>query len=126
MLFDPKDLDPGYTAGEIEKLFFIRKDLADLGDDEKQALLRKVNALGLKDVRIDTVLMLLCIMHDARQVDQGRFLREVFLPWHELRQKTKTHYERIGRELVRVGEFAPGSVEEAAHAANVYRNLVSD
>lgn len=126
MLFKPEDLDPGYTPGEIEKLFFLRKDLSDLSAQEKNVLLAKVNSLGLKDIRLDTVQLLLCVMHEARERDQPRFLKEVFLPWHELRQRTRSHFERIGEELSRIGEFEPGSVKEAAHAANVYRNIVSD
>ena len=126
MLFDPKDLHPGYTVEEIEKLFFLRKDLSDLSEQDKDALLAKVNSLGLKDIRIDTAYILLCVMHEARAINQPRFLKEVFLPWQELRQKTRPHSERIGEELSRIGEFELGSVEEAAHAANVYRNIVSD
>ena len=126
MLFDAKDLHPGYTLEEIEKLFFLRKDLSDFSEQDKEALLAKVNSLGLKDIRLDTVQMLLCVMHEAREIDQPRFLKTVFLPWHELRQKTRPHFERIGEELSRIGEFEPGSIKEAAHAANVYRNIVSD
>lgn len=126
MLFKPEDLAPGYTPEEIEKLFFLRKDLSSLSKQDKESLLAKVNSLGLKELRLDTVQMLLCVMHEARAVDQPRFLKEVFLPWHELRRKTKPHLERIGQELRRIGEFEPGSVKEAAHVANVYRNIVSD
>ena len=126
MLFDSKDLHPGYTPEEIEKLFFLRKDLSDLSENEKEALLAKVNSLGLKDIRLDTVHMLLCVMHDARQINQPRFLKEVFLPWHELRKRTKPHLERICEELGRISEFEPGSFKEAAHVANIYRNIVSE
>ena len=126
MLFKPEELTPGYTPDEIEKLFFLRKDLSDLSVREKDVLLTKVNSLGLKDIRLDTVHLLLCVMHEARERDQPQFLKNVFLPWQELRQKTRHHFERIGEELTRIGEFEPGSVREAAHAANVYRNIVSD
>ena len=126
MLFKPEDLTLGYTPEEIEKLFFLRKDLSDLSPQEKDVLLAKVNSLGLKGIRLDTVHLLLCVMHEARERDQPRFLKELFLPWHQLRQSTRSHFERIGEELSRIGEFEPGSVKEAAHIANLYRNIVSD
>ena len=126
MLFDSKDLRPGYTLEEIEKLFFLRKDLSDLPEQDKDSLLAKVNSIGLKDIRLDTVHMLLCVMHEAREIDQPRFLQAVFLPWHALRRRTEIHFKRIGEELIRIGVFEPGSVTEAAHATNVYRNIVSD
>jgi hypothetical protein len=126
MLFDPRDLHPDYTPEEIEKLFFLRSDLSDLSAKDKEVLLAKVNSLGLKDIRLYTVYLLLCVMHEAREVHQPRFLKEVFLPWHELRQKTKAHFERIGEELSRIDKFTPGSVKEAAHFTNIYRNIVSD
>lgn len=126
MLFKPEDLDPGYTPEEIEKLFFLRRDLSDLSAQEKNVLLTKVNSLGLKDIRLNTVQLLLCVMHEARERDQPRFLKEIFLPWHELRLKTRSHLERIAEELGRIVEFESGSIKEAAHAANVYRNIVSD
>lgn len=126
MKFDAADLNPGYTQEEIEKLFFLRKDLSDLSESDKRQFLAKVNSLGLKDIRLDTVLALLYVMHEAREIDQARFLKEVFLPWQGLRQKTKTHFERIGDELARIQEFEPGTIQEAAHEANVYRNIVSD
>lgn len=126
MLFDPKDLNPDYTPEEIEKLFFLRKDLSDLSKQEKEVLLAKVNSPGLKEIRIDTVYILLCVMHEARAIDQPRFLKEVFLPWQQLRRKTRPHFERIGEELSRICEFEPGDIKEAAHAVNVYRNIISD
>lgn len=126
MLFDPKDLDPEYTPEDIEKLFFLRKNLSDLSDQDKKAFLAKVNSIGLNDIRLDTVLIMLCVMHDAREIDQPRFLKELFLPWHGLRQRTKPHFERISEELCRISQFEPGSVKEAAHTANIYRNIVSD
>jgi hypothetical protein len=126
VLFKPDELAPGYTPEGIEKLFFLKKDLSDLSDQEKDILLTKVNSLGLKDIRLDTVQLLLCVMHEARERDQPQFLKKAFLPGQELRQKTRSHFERISEELVRIGEFEPGSVQEAAHAANVYRNIVSD
>lgn len=47
-------------------------------------------------------------------------------PWHELREKSRHHFECIGEELSRNGEFEPRSVKEAAHSANVYPYIVSD
>jgi hypothetical protein len=77
---------------------------SDLPDQGKEALLAKVNSLGLKDIRLDTVHMLLCVMHESREINQRRFLNEIFPPWHELRRKTKPHFgegKRLGRETDR-------------------------
>lgn len=43
MLFDPEDLNPNYTPEEIEKLFFVRKDLSNLSEHDKEVLLAKVS-----------------------------------------------------------------------------------
>lgn len=126
MSFSMHDAQPALTIAELEKLLFVRSDLADLTDDQKAAVLAKVNSIGLAELRQDTVLLLLCVMHEARQLDPGRFLNEVFLPWQSLKQKTKPYFERIATELVRIREFQAGSIEEATHAANLYRNIVSD
>ena len=126
MQFSSEDIHMKWSVEEIDKLFFLRKDLSDLSDRERDSLLSKVNVVGLKEIRTDTVHILLCLMHEAREVDQTRFLREVFLPWHALQLKTKPHLERIGEELCRICDFESGSVQEATHTVNVYRNIVSD
>jgi hypothetical protein len=97
-----------------------------LSEEDKQRLLDRVNSVGRKEIRLETVHILLCVMHEARETDQTEFLNEIFIPWHGLRRKTRPHFDRICDELVRIGEFEPGSVEEATHAVNVYRNIVSD
>lgn len=125
-MIDSEQGRPNYTLADLEKLFFVRRDLSDLEESEVAALLRKVNAFGLADVRDDSLQLLLCILHDARTVDQDRFLRDVFLPWQGLRRRTQTHFERVGAELARIGEFEPGSVQDAAHVVNMYRNIVAD
>lgn len=126
MKFRVGEIHPDYSIEEIEKLFFVRDDLADFSDESRNQLLEKLNCLGLTNTRYDNVLIILCVMHEARTVDEGRFINEVFLPWFALRNKTRPHLERIAHELSRIPEFEAGSVEEAAHLVNVYRNQVSD
>lgn len=126
MTFANDELRPKLTEADLTKLFFVRKDLSDLSAEDRQALLGKINSLGLVAIRLDTLHLLLCVMHDARRLDGPRFIREVFLPWVGLKQKTAAHRRRIGDELARLGGFAEGSKEEAAHAVNIYRNIVSD
>lgn len=119
-------IQPTLKIADLEKLLFVRSDLADLTKDEKSAILAKVNSIGLAELRQDTVILLLCVMHEAREIAPQKFLSDLFLPWQSLKQKTKNHFERIAKELVRIGEFQPGSIEEATHLANLYRNIVSD
>ncbi|WP_425395409.1 hypothetical protein [Aeoliella sp.] len=126
MKFQPNDILPEYDVEAVEKLFFVRQDLSDLDEPSKQQLLTKLNSLGLKQTRYDNVQILLCTMHEARQLDESRFINDLFLPWFALRTKTGPHLERIARELSRVSEFEPGSVEEATHLVNIYRNQVAD
>lgn len=126
MRIEATDLRPGFTLEEVKKLFFLRKDLDDLSGAEKMQLLAKLNVVGLRDIRLDTVHLLLCIMHEAREVDQPGFLRRVFLPWQRLKRATRPHYERITAEMARISDFEAGSVQEAAHVGNIYRSLVSD
>ncbi|MFA9480052.1 hypothetical protein ACERK3_17390 [Phycisphaerales bacterium AB-hyl4] len=126
MRYKDDELVAGYTAEEIEKLFFLRAGLDDLSPDEKNQLLAKLNHIGLAQIRLDTVHLLLCVMHEAREKDQDRFLNEVFFPWCGLRQQTRSHFEHIAAELVRIGSFTPGSTNESVHCANLYRHIVSD
>jgi hypothetical protein len=114
------------TRDDVTKLFFVRNDLSELTDDDWTTLLAKINSVGLIDIRLDTIHLLLCVMHDARRIDETRFIKEVFLPWYGLKRRTADHRRRIGDELVRLGSFREGSVEDAMHAVNVYRNIVSD
>lgn len=126
MSYKDDELVAGYTVEEVVKLFFLRAGLDDLSPDEKSQLLAKLNRIGFAQIRLDTVHLLLCVMHEAREKDQDRFLNEVFLPWCGLRQHTRSHFEHIAAELVRIGEFTPGSTEESAHCADLYRRIVSD
>jgi hypothetical protein len=126
MMFKPEEIRPEYDAEEIEKLFFVRADVADLDDADIRRLLEKLNTFGLKETRYNNVLIILCAMHDARNVDEQRFINEVFLPWIGLKKKTRTHLERVGHEIARLKDFEPGTAQDAAHLANIYRSLVAD
>jgi hypothetical protein len=125
-MFSSDELLPRLTEDDIKKLFFVRKDLFDLSDRDRKVLLAKINSLGLVAIRLDTLHLILCVMHDARRVNELRFINEVFLPWCGLKQRTADHRRRIGDELGRVATFPQGSVDEAMHVANVYRNIVAD
>src|SRR4051794_8382777 len=114
MTFTDDDLRPKLTEADLTKLFFVRKNLSDLSAEDRKALLDKINSLGLVAIRLDTVHLLLCVMHDARRIHEPRFINEVFLPWCGLKRKTAAHRRRIGDELARLGEFVEGSEEEAA------------
>lgn len=124
--FADEETRPNLSEADLVKLFFVRKDISDLSAADRAALLQKVNSFGLVAIRHDTIHLLLCLMHEARLIDQPRFLNEVFLPWCGLKRRTADHRRRIGDELARLAEFPEGSREEAMHVANLYRNIVSD
>lgn len=126
MMFIPHDPSMRFDVAGVEKLFFVREDLSDLDESERHQLIEKLNALGLNDMRYDNVLILLIVLHEARMIDEIRFLNEVFLPWLSLRNRTRPHLDRVARELSRISEFEVDSVEEASHLVNVYRSIVSD
>jgi hypothetical protein len=54
MFFQPEDLSAGYTVAEVEKLFFLRRNLGDFSADEKRQLIEKLNHIGLAQIRLDT------------------------------------------------------------------------
>lgn len=124
--YDESDITVKYTIEEVTKLFFVRSHLDDLSDTEKQQLLGKLNRHGLARSRVDSVQLLLCLMHEARKADPHRYLNEVFFAWYGLRNNTNVHLQAVAADLKRIGDFEPGSIDEAVHCAGLYRRLVSD
>jgi hypothetical protein len=68
----------------------------------------------------------LLLLHEAHRVDPARFVAQVFLPWVRLRRTLQPNWQRVGREMARIGEVAEGSVEETEHQIALYRLIVSD
>ena len=66
------------------------------------------------------------LLHEAHRVDPARFVAQVFLPWVRLRRTLQPNWQRVGREMARIGEVAEGSVEETEHQIALYRLIVSD
>ena len=109
-----------------ESLLFVSPGLADTDPQLREALAVKVRSAPDPERRLEHLHYLLGLLHDARAIDEGRFLREVFLPWVAVRDRTRPHAIRIYRELAQLSQLAPGTTDDVAHVVNVYRNIIAD
>lgn len=109
-----------------ESLLLVR-DETGLSEELLAELFRKVSFTVDPERRLAHLEYLLLLMHEARQKDPLRFLREVFLPFTGIQRRLKDQIARIIEEIRASDRFEEGSVEDAAHQANkVYRPLVAD
>ena len=122
----PEEVSRALELLRPEKLLMSREDLADLDDELKaelhDRLCRTVFPVDWAS-RLQSILLLL---HEAHRVDPARFVAQVFLPWVRLRRTLQPNWQRVGREMARIGEIAEGSVEETEHEIALYRLIVSD
>lgn len=110
-LFDPK------------KLLFIRQRLEE---DDAKHMVRALCSPGFLALRNTNVSVILLLLHAARDVDQKRFMTELFLPWIAVQRSVKPSRDRVADEFIRIGDIAEGSQEELVHLAQIYRLIVAD
>lgn len=109
-----------------ESLLLVRGETG-LGDELLAELFRRVSFTVDPERRLAHLEYLLLVMHEARQVDPDRYLREVFLPFTGIQRRLKDQIGRIIDEIKASDRFPENSVEDAAHqATKVYRPLVAD
>jgi hypothetical protein len=108
------------------RLLFVRRDLAQLDPQLHAELVKLLARSSDPGKRADNVEYVLLLMHQARELDSQRYLREVFLPWGAMRRRTDLHRARLGQEFGRLDQFEANSDEDVLHAVNLYRSIVSD
>ncbi len=122
----PEEVARALALLQPETLLMVRKDLAELDAELKTELherLRHTFFPGEWASRLQSVLLLL---HEAHAVDSARFVAQVFLPWVKLRRSLQPNWQRVGREMARIGDTEEGSTEETEHQIGLYRLIVSD
>ncbi len=122
----PEEVSRALELLRPEKLLMVRDDLADLDDELKAELSDRLRRTVFPLDWASRLQSILLLLHDAHRVDPARFVVEVFLPWVRLRRTLQPNWQRVAREMARIGEIAEGSVEETEHQIALYRLIVSD
>lgn len=92
-----------------------------------EELMRKVCFSFDPEQRLTNLEYLLLTMHEARQVDPRRYIREVFLPFVGTQRLLKDQILRIIDDMMGADQFVEGSRDDAAYqATKIYRPLVAD
>jgi hypothetical protein len=107
-------------------LLYKRKELDSFDDDQRRNLLLDVYGPGDLELRLANLHLLLPLLHKAGKQNEKEFLVQVFLPWVGMRRRLRVNRNRILDEFAKTQLFQVGSLEEAAHHVNVYRNLIAD
>jgi hypothetical protein len=107
-------------------LLYSRKHLDDLDGAQRKELFQDIYGPGDLDLRLANLYLVLPLLHKARSKDERQFLLQVFLPWIGMRRRLIVNRNRIQDEFAKTGSFKPGTPDEYAHLANIYRSIVAD
>src|ERR1035441_1678104 len=111
------------TLLDPNKLLFIRQRL---DEEDVKHITHWLCQPGFLSLRITNVSVILLLLHAARNLDQKRFMIDLFLPWVSIQRRLERSRDLLADEFIRVGDFSEGSKSELIYLVQIYRLVVAD